>query len=171
MYSEICTSYRAIDDFRTKLLGFLPLASVAGVLLLSKTIPDSQIKLVGYACVFASVFTLSLFVYELRGILRSGGLIKRGKKIEEYLHVQGQFFQCESETHAASAELRDRFRQLVNTTVASCLIYALVFAFWLFLALRFAYEVKVYRCAASAVGAGFVIGFCAYRLVRFATPA
>ena len=27
-YEELCTSYRAIDDFRAKLLGFLPLATV-----------------------------------------------------------------------------------------------------------------------------------------------
>jgi hypothetical protein len=26
-YEELCTSYRAIDDFRAKLLGFLPLVT------------------------------------------------------------------------------------------------------------------------------------------------
>ena len=81
-YAEICNSYRAIDDFRMKLLGFLPFASVAGVLLLSKEIPSAQSKLVGYACFFASVFTFSLFLYEIRGMLRSGGLIRRGKRID-----------------------------------------------------------------------------------------
>lgn len=29
---------------------------------------------------FASVFTFSLFLYEIRGMLRSGGLIRRGKR-------------------------------------------------------------------------------------------
>lgn len=134
-YAEICNSYRAIDDFRMKLLGFLPFASVAGVLLLSKDIPSAQSKLVGYACFFASVFTFSLFLYEIRGMLRSGGLIQRGKRIEERLLVHGQFFQCEAETHARSDTFADRIRLHMNTTVASCFMYSLVFAFWLFLAL------------------------------------
>jgi hypothetical protein len=33
-YRELCTSYRAIDDFRTKLLGFLPLATGTGIFFL-----------------------------------------------------------------------------------------------------------------------------------------
>jgi hypothetical protein len=88
-YAEICNSYRAIDDFRMKLLGLLPFASVAGVLLLSREIPSAQSKLVGYACFFASVFTFCLFLYEIRGMLRSGGLIRRGKSIEERVACAG----------------------------------------------------------------------------------
>lgn len=34
VYKELCSSYRAVDDFRGKLLGFLPLASGTGVFLL-----------------------------------------------------------------------------------------------------------------------------------------
>lgn len=33
-YQELCNSYRAIDDFRAKLLGFLPLATGTGIFLL-----------------------------------------------------------------------------------------------------------------------------------------
>ena len=33
VYREPCTSYRAIDDFRMKLLGLLPLATGAGIFL------------------------------------------------------------------------------------------------------------------------------------------
>jgi hypothetical protein len=32
-YQELCHSYRAIDDFRAKLLGFLPLATGTGIFL------------------------------------------------------------------------------------------------------------------------------------------
>jgi hypothetical protein len=170
-YAEICNSYRAIDDFRMKLLGFLPFASVAGVLLLSKDIPSGQTKLVGYACFFASVFTLSLFLYEIRGMLRSGGLIRQGKRIEEHLLVHGQFFQCEAETHPRSNSLVDKVRLHMNTTVASCFMYSLVFAFWVFLALRFAFDIKVPGCTLSAAGAGLVIGGVAYFLVRSEVPA
>jgi len=34
-YQQVCEGYRAIDDMRTKLLGLLPLATGAGVLVLS----------------------------------------------------------------------------------------------------------------------------------------
>jgi hypothetical protein len=34
-YDQLCMSYRAIDDFRTKLLGFLPLVTGGGLLLLT----------------------------------------------------------------------------------------------------------------------------------------
>jgi hypothetical protein len=35
VYQQLCESYRAIDDFRAKLLGFLPLATGTGIFLLS----------------------------------------------------------------------------------------------------------------------------------------
>jgi len=33
-YEQLCQSYRAIDDFRAKLLGFLPVVSGGGLLVL-----------------------------------------------------------------------------------------------------------------------------------------
>ncbi|MCA1576672.1 MAG: hypothetical protein LC794_04825 [Acidobacteria bacterium] len=42
-YEEVCNSYHAIDDFRTKLLGILPIASL------------------GLASFFAAAFTLHYF--------------------------------------------------------------------------------------------------------------
>jgi hypothetical protein len=33
-YQEVCTTYRAIDDFRAKLLGLLPLVSGTGIFFL-----------------------------------------------------------------------------------------------------------------------------------------
>jgi len=42
-YDQLCLSYRAIDDFRSKLLGFLPFVSGAGVLaLLGPLKPENQ---------------------------------------------------------------------------------------------------------------------------------
>jgi hypothetical protein len=35
-YTEVCQSYERIDDFRAKLLGFLPLVSGTGLFLLLK---------------------------------------------------------------------------------------------------------------------------------------
>jgi hypothetical protein len=42
-YAEVCRSYERIDDFRAKLLGFLPLVSGVGLfLLLEKPTPVVQ---------------------------------------------------------------------------------------------------------------------------------
>ena len=168
--AEICKSYHAIDDFRMKLLGLLPFTSLAGILLLSKdNVPSSTVatrnELLGFAAIFASAFTLTLFVYEVRGILRCDGLIKRGKQIEDLLRVQGQFWQCDAEAKAASEH------RLFNTTIAACLVYSFVFSAWIFLALRYGYGLRFFGCAASAVGLGVLIGGSAYSLVRRAVPA
>src|SRR2546423_10814248 len=68
-YQEVCTSYHALEDFRTKLLGFLPLASGAGIFFLLNDPflqPDKQnflkpflfpIGLVG------AIVTLGLLIY------------------------------------------------------------------------------------------------------------
>jgi hypothetical protein len=37
-YDQLCQSYRAIDDFRAKLLGFLPVVTGGGLLLLSRNV-------------------------------------------------------------------------------------------------------------------------------------
>jgi hypothetical protein len=169
VYSEICKSYQAIDDFRTKLLGLLPFTSLAGIALLSKeaglpTASKGPNEPLAFAAVFASAFTLTLFVYEIRGILRCDGLIQRGKDIEKRLHVDGQFWQCAAEMNALSTKL-------FNTTIAACLVYSLVFAAWIFFALRYGYGIQVFGCAASAVGLGILMGVTAYCLVRRKVPA
>jgi hypothetical protein len=45
VYQELCNSYRAIDDFRAKLLAFLPFASAAGLFLLLKDEFPDQTKI------------------------------------------------------------------------------------------------------------------------------
>ncbi len=42
IYNELCTSYRAIDDFRAKLLGLIPLVTGTGISLLFKKIKNAQ---------------------------------------------------------------------------------------------------------------------------------
>ena len=58
-YKEVCATYHRIDDFRAKLLGFLPVASGAGIFLLLKqdTVP-THLTPAGY---FGAVATLGLF--------------------------------------------------------------------------------------------------------------
>jgi hypothetical protein len=61
-YEEICKSYHSIDDFRMKLLGYLPLSYILSVLLIDKSQLLAQAtvsntltsELVGFAAVFAA---------------------------------------------------------------------------------------------------------------------
>src|SRR5947199_1536195 len=95
VYSELCVSYRAIDDFRTKLLGFLPLATGAGLFLLVSDKAKMEFareffRPMGF---FGFIITLGLFSYELYGIKKCGRLIRVGKLLEskDHLHLKAQF--------------------------------------------------------------------------------
>jgi hypothetical protein len=130
VYDQLCQSYRAIDDFRAKLLGFLPLASAGGAfLLLNDVLTDPKksplvkpfFEPLG---LFGFVVTLGLYCYELYGIRRCHALIKAGKQLEGLLGTtDGQF--------------RTRPRNvlyLINEPFATGLIYPAVLAGWMFLA-------------------------------------
>jgi hypothetical protein len=122
----VCNSYNAISDFRGKLLGFLPFASGAGLLLLALNPNfDNQPWWIFFAIgLFGFVVTLGLFSYELRGMQRCLFLIELGKNIEKELHIDGQF------------KLRpQKSSPFIAASFAGCLIYPMVLAAWIFVAL------------------------------------
>ena len=129
IYDQLCQSYRAIDDFRAKLLGFLPLASAGGVFLLLNN-PEKIdfakpfLKPLG---LFGFVVTLGLFFYEIYGIRKCHSLINAGRRIECLLGItDGQF------------NKRPRnVLYLVNEPFATGMIYPAVLAAWMFLFLVF----------------------------------
>jgi hypothetical protein len=172
VYQELCDSYHAIDDFRMKLLGLLPLTSLIGIFglssgsLFAKGNEMSQ-HLITFIGVFAAAFTIALFIYEIRGIFRSSNLIERGRDIEGLLHVKGQFFVCVEE---GKSKKDNRWTKgetdVVNAKLAACVIYSTVFAAWIFTLLRFGFHQPIYGCAFSALGFGLAIGVCAFLLVR-----
>jgi len=134
-YARVCESYHAVDDFRMKLLGLLPVATGTGVFLLL----NSNADLVGSAKqqhtlehfltaigIFGFVFTLGLFAYELFGIKKCHYLIQTGERLEISLDLRGQF--------------RSRPPNLmgfINEPFASALIYPASMAAWVFLAQAF----------------------------------
>jgi hypothetical protein len=127
VYGQLCNSYRAIDDFRTKLLGFLPLATGTGIFFL---VTDSeQIKqmheILPVVGAFGFFITLGLFLFELYGIKKCDCLIKTGIKLEEQLGLEyGQFIR----------RPRGIFG-LINEPFAAALIYSTVLAAWVYIAL------------------------------------
>lgn len=173
IYSEICKSYHAIDAFRMKLLGLLPLASLVGVLFVDRErlaigpqlggAPASE--LIEFASVFAALLTMALFLYELRGIQRTHSLISAGERLEQSLGVvHGQFSVCTKEHK--NAPIRG-----LNAKLIACVIYSLVFSEWFFVALRFGFEIETRTCVLWASGTGIAIAFMTYLLVKKLTPS
>ena len=160
-YGEVCKSYHAVDDFRTKLLGILPIASLGGMLLLGKEgllgSDYTMQRFAGFASFFAAAFTLALFLFEIRGILRCHHLIKRGAELENNLKVKGQFFVCSLQHDHASDS---RVEKVFNAKVAASAVYSLVFASWMFLALKFTFGLTLIGCGltASLIGGALAVG-------------
>jgi hypothetical protein len=171
-YEEICKSYHAIDDFRMKLLGLLPLASLLGIFGLSNEslfAPNEPMsrELITFIGIFAAAFTLALFIYEIRGILRCNDLIQRGRGIESLLKIKGQFFVCVEEYECKrSKRWIERTISFFDAKLAACVIYSTVFAAWLFMVLRFGFNGSIFGCAFSALGIGLLIGGSTFLLVK-----
>jgi len=93
VYDQLCNSYRSIDEFRTKLLEFLPLATGAGIFLLVADASKLNGAKVWFAPVgaFGCLVTVGLYAFELYGIKKCTALIETGKKLEIQLGVEGQF--------------------------------------------------------------------------------
>jgi hypothetical protein len=151
LYERVCESYHAVDDFRMKLLGLLPVATGTGVFLLL----NGKAELLGQGGgdvsdalfaigAFGFAFTLGLFMYELFGIKKCHYLIVAGKQLEVEMGLLGQF--------------RSRPRELagfINEPFASAIIYPASMAAWAFLA----FSLRSGLWAAVAAGAVFIVGF------------
>jgi hypothetical protein len=152
IYQELCNSYRAIDDFRAKLLGFLPLATGTGIFLLldnAKVLDDANFK-GGQVLVAAGAFgfavALGLFFYELYGIKKCHALINAGRELEGDLGVDAQNGQFTKRPREVAG--------LINEPFAAGVIYPAVLAAWTFLAVSFMPE----KAPRWAIGV-FIIGF------------
>jgi hypothetical protein len=152
LYERVCESYHAVDDFRMKLLGLLPIATGTGVFLLlngnAELLGEDEGRVSDALLaigVFGFLFTVGLFAYELFGIKKCHYLIKAGRRLELDLGLSGQF--------------RSRPRELagfINEPFASAIIYPASMAAWLFLALSHKSELAALLIAIAVFAIGFV---------------
>ena len=155
VYEELCNSYRAIDDFRAKLMGFLPLASGTGIFLLvgsdARNITHEMHPIFLAVGTFGFFVTLGLFFYELYGVKKCHFLIEAGKKLEKELgdaaQEGGQFWSRPREVAG-----------VINEPLAAGVIYPAVLAAWTFLALVPGSQGVRWWTIGLAIGV-FVIGF------------
>jgi hypothetical protein len=126
-YDQLCTSYRAIDDFRAKLLGFLPLVTGGGLILLTGRSNEVRMEFFKPVGLFGIAVTAGLLAYELFGIKKCHALIEAGKALETKLHLPaGQFL-----------GRPDHLLWVVNEPFAAATIYPAVLAAWTYLAFFF----------------------------------
>ena len=130
-YEKVCDSRQAIEDLRSKLLGFLPLASGAGIFfLLNDAFTDGTKRafFIPYALpvgLLGAAITIGLFLYELRLLQLSHSLKETGRRLEDDLHVIGAM---------RGSSGKGRYRFALNNTIGSSIIYSAVLAGWIFLA-------------------------------------
>ena len=135
VYDQLCTSYHAIDDFRAKLLGILPLVTGTSMSFLLSNLGDAKNisittpSLLAAIGVFGLLITLGLFSYEIFGIKKCGALIKAGRDLEASLQIEnGQF-----------VNRPQNVAYLINEPFAAAVIYPTVLAAWTFFTLAFAW--------------------------------
>jgi hypothetical protein len=166
-YQELCNSYRAIDDFRAKLLGFLPLATGTGIFLLisnlkviqnlagetdGQTLTAETTKSFLWAAgAFGFAITLGLFFYELYGIKKCHALINAGRKLEEHLGIDAQGGQFTKRPREVA--------RLINEPLAAAVIYPAVLAAWTFIALFLKSQQGARGWAISVFSVGFAVSF------------
>lgn len=126
-YGAICTSYHSIDDFRTKLLGFLPLASGVGIFAIINPGTNTgslNLSYVSYVGIFGLLITIGLSMFEVYGIVKCANLIILGSHIEDRLQIVGQF-------NTRPNPIIGR----IDEVFASGVIYSSVLSAWTFISL------------------------------------
>jgi hypothetical protein len=145
MYSQLSESYRAIDNFRTALLGLIPLASAGGILFLfQQEITPTQQSFLLPIGLFGFAITLGLLLFEVYGIKKCGALIQAGRTLEGQMNASGQFT-CRPHSVA----------WLINEPFASGVIYPAVLAAWAYLATHFRWPALAFWVAVAVFAAGF----------------
>ncbi len=152
-YDQLCQSYRAIDDFRAKLLGFLPLVSATGIGFLldqlqrAESLEKSAKDVFAGVGVFGVLITLGLFAYEIYGIKKCSGLIQAGRRIEALLEIENGQFRTRAQNVA----------YIINEPFAAGIVYPTVLAAWTFFVMAFAWpkanpEIPIVAFSVGLVG-------------------
>jgi hypothetical protein len=126
-YEQLCTSYHGIDDFRAKLLGFLPLVTGGGLVLLTGRTEEVREEFFGPVGLFGIAVTAGLLAYELFGITKCHALINAAKAMERDMKVPAGQFRTRP----------NNLLGVVNEPFAAALIYSAALAAWTYLALLY----------------------------------
>jgi hypothetical protein len=145
-WQELCTHIRTTDDISFKLLGLVPLVSVAGIATSLLKAEPKFTPLVALLSLFAAAVTVALWIWERRNIQTCKWLRERAAKLEEPFcsaSTPGHFFAFPKEPGGQ------------GKTKAEKLVYGLTIASWLLLpAAVFASDSTARNSAFPCIGAG-----------------
>ena len=156
-YDQVCTTYHAIDDFRAKLLGFLPLVTGTGVVVLTGERGRVRLDFLTPIGVFGIAVTAGLLAYELFGIRKCAALLAVGAELEHRLRLPVNH---RGEVSGQFVRRPNNLLGVVNEPFAAATIYPAVLAAWTYLA----FHGQPGPVASAAV---FVAGFVAILLYDF----
>jgi hypothetical protein len=128
MYDKIAAQHDKIDDFRAKLLGFLPVVTGIGLFALVKEKPGSP-ELIAAIGFFGAIASIGLFVHELRGITECYMLITIGCALEQKLAKTAA--PCGTFSSRAWWGFRSSY---VSREMAALIVYPATIAAWTFVA-------------------------------------
>jgi hypothetical protein len=130
-YDQLCISYRAIDDFRAKLLGFLPLVTGGGIVVLTggpARVPERYLAPIG---LFGLAVTVGLLAYELFGIRKCHAVILVGVELEREMGLPRD---AEDRPAGQFGRRPPSLLGIVNEPFAAAAIYPAVLGAWAYLA-------------------------------------
>jgi hypothetical protein len=157
VYQQLCESYRAIDDSRLKLLGLLPLATGAGILVLSGRADEGMDRSLSLAVgLFGLMATLGLYSYELHGMKKCGALIDAGRLIERSIGINGQFERRPQEVAG-----------FIDEPFSASIIYPASLAGWAYFAFRWLGQPWVAVVPACFFVGGFVLSIWLIRRIEY----
>ncbi len=123
LYGEVCAGWRTLTDIRFKLLGLLPVTSLAVLIALSAaahgTTPISAVERTGIG-VIGLLLTGAVRLYDLRNTMLYNDLIGRGREIEAELGI-----------HTGMFRGRPRRTRFVHHDLAIRAVYLLSALTWL----------------------------------------
>jgi hypothetical protein len=148
-YDQVCANYRAIDDFRGKLLALWPIlgGAAGGVALLASD--TSKGRYLWAIALFGFVVTVGIMVYERTQTIRCNLLMQMARKLEKCQHLgvgTGQFTSFplgfklvgnpslgkpELECQRAETAERWTWKYPIRVGFAGVIVYSSVLAGWL----------------------------------------
>jgi hypothetical protein len=171
LYERVCESYHAVDDFRMKLLGLLPVATGTAVFLLlsgkADLLGSGDHASTGTATAlfaigaFGLLFTIGLFAYELFGVKKCHYLIAASARLERTFAAEA--------VNGSRGQFLSRPRELagfINEPFASAIIYPASMAAWVFLGLAAISETAAATSAIAVVILGGVGTYLGVRRIK-----
>jgi len=130
LYKQVCDTWRDVSDLRFKLLGLLPIGTVAALIGLLSTDKLSPAIKVAFG-VGGLLITIGLCIYEKNNDTNRKRLFERGRRIEFELGIkEGVFMKGGQHVHDEAVNNAQTRSKLVSNDAALFIIYGTCLLAW-----------------------------------------